>query len=72
MSVTNTLKSEHQFILQYIDLMEQYARYDAASSSEASTSLLLAKSAEFIEFIHDFADTFHHAKEEDVLFRYLA
>jgi hemerythrin-like domain-containing protein len=72
MSVTNTLKSEHQFILQYIDLMEKYARYDAAASSDASTSLLLAKSADFIEFIHDFADTFHHAKEEDVLFKYLA
>ena len=72
MLVTDILKSEHQFILQYIDLMEQYARHDAASSSDAGTSLLLAKSADFIEFIHDFADTFHHAKEEDVLFKYLA
>ena len=72
MSVTNTLKSEHQFILQYIDLMEKYARYDAALPSDASNSLLLAKSAEFIEFIHEFADTFHHAKEENVLFKCLA
>lgn len=25
----------------------------------------------FINFIHEFADRFHHAKEENILFRYL-
>ena len=72
MSVTNTLKSEHQFILQYIDLMECYARHDASLPDDAGGSLLLEKADIFIAFIHEYADTFHHAKEEKVLFKYLA
>ncbi len=64
MSVTEQLKQEHQLILNYISLMEQYINH-------ADTSLLLSNAESFIAFIHDFADSFHHAKEEDVLFRYL-
>lgn len=65
MSVTEQLKNEHQLILKYISLMEQYANH-------TDSSLLLDNAKRFIAFIHDFADNFHHAKEEDVLFRYLA
>lgn len=65
MSPTEHLMNEHQLILKYIQLMEQYTHH-------ANTALLLANAERFIAFIHDFADGFHHAKEEDVLFRYLA
>lgn len=65
MSATEQLKNEHRLILKYISLMEQYA-------NQADTAVLLSNARQFIAFIHDFADSFHHAKEEDVLFRYLA
>lgn len=71
MSVTNALKAEHQFIIQYIDLMERYARQDA-SLVGMGQSLLMEKIDIFIAFIHEYADTYHHAKEENVLFKYLA
>lgn len=64
MLATNDLMNEHQLILKYIDLMEQYI-------SRANTAILFDKSYCFVAFIHEFADAFHHAKEEDILFRYL-
>lgn len=64
MLATKDLMNEHQLILKYIDLMEQYI-------SRANTAVLFDKSYSFIAFIHEFADNFHHAKEEDILFRYL-
>jgi hemerythrin-like domain-containing protein len=63
MLVTEDLMKEHQLILKYIDLMEQYAEFNAP--------VLFEKADCFIQFIHEFADDFHHAKEEDILFRYL-
>ena len=68
MLVTENLMKEHQLILKYVDLMERYAEF---SLKHPDTSVLLKKAACFIGFIHDFADHFHYAKEEDVLFRYL-
>lgn len=68
MLVTENLMKEHQLILKYADLMERYAEF---SLKNPGTSVLLEKAACFIEFIHEFADHFHHAKEEDILFRYL-
>lgn len=68
MLATENLMQEHQLILRYVDLMEQYA---AASLKNPDTPILLERAACFIEFIHEFADDFHHAKEEDILFRYL-
>lgn len=72
MSITNTLKAEHQLILQYIDLMEQYANHDAKDIQSATNSLLLSNADTLLKFIYEFADTFHHAKEENVLFKYLS
>jgi len=68
MLATENLMKEHQLILQYVDLMERYAAF---SLKHPDTPVLLEKAACFIEFIHKFADHFHHAKEEDILFRYL-
>ncbi len=48
--------------------MERYVEF---SLKHPDTHVLLEKAAGFIEFIHEFADHFHHAKEEDILFRYL-
>jgi hemerythrin-like domain-containing protein len=65
MLATKDLMNEHQFILKYIDLMERYANH-------SNKAIFFEKMSSFIAFIHEFADDFHHAKEEDILFRYLA
>jgi hemerythrin-like domain-containing protein len=65
---TENLKKEHQLILKYVDLME---RYTESSLNNLNTTILLENANCFIQFIHEFADDFHHAKEEDILFRYL-
>jgi len=69
MLATENLMKEHQLILKYVDLMERYAAF---SLKHPDTPPLLEKASCFIGFIHEFADHFHHAKEEDILFRYLA
>jgi hemerythrin-like domain-containing protein len=58
-----------KLILKYIGLMERYIECSLESSNKP---VLLDKAEEFIDFIQKFADEFHHAKEEDLLFRYLA
>ena len=68
MLATEALIKEHQLILKYIDLMERCVEF---SSKNAQHSMLLEKAHDFIAFIHEFADDFHHAKEEEILFRYL-
>jgi hemerythrin-like domain-containing protein len=68
MLVTENLMKEHQLILKYVDLLERYVEF---SLKHPGNPVLLEKAAGFIEFIHEFADHFHHAKEEDILFRYL-
>jgi hemerythrin-like domain-containing protein len=68
MLATENLMQEHQLILKYAGLMERYAEF---SLKHPDSPVLLEKAAGFIDFIHEFADDFHHAKEEDILFRYL-
>lgn len=68
MQVTDELMKEHQLILKYLDLMERYVEFSKTSRRE---NILLEKAQDFISFIQQFADTYHHAKEEDVLFKYL-
>lgn len=68
MLATENLIKEHQLILKYVDLLERYAEF---SLKHPYAPVLLEKAADFIGFIHEFADHFHHAKEEDILFRYL-
>lgn len=68
MLVTENLMKEHQLILKYVGLMERYVEF---SLKHPDTPVLLEKAVDFIRFIHEFADHFHHAKEEDILFRYL-
>ncbi|MBL1141475.1 MAG: cation-binding protein [Proteobacteria bacterium] len=69
MQVTDELMNEHQLILKYIDLMEQYIKFSYENNDEGN--MLLEKAQDFIDFIKKFADNYHHAKEEDVLFKHL-
>lgn len=68
MDVTRELMNEHQFILKYIDLMQRFVQHCQGNKDE---HFLLAKAQSFADFIEQFADSYHHAKEEDVLFHYL-
>ncbi|MGZ8188718.1 MAG: hemerythrin domain-containing protein [Methylosarcina sp.] len=69
MSATSNLKKEHQLILQYVDLMERSACWNLENPE---SRLLFENAGFFSEFIREFADAFHHVKEEDILFRYLS
>ena len=60
--------NEHQLILKYLDLMERYVEF---SQTNDNKDLFLQKAQDFISFVQIFTDTYHHAKEEDVLFKYL-
>lgn len=68
MQVTHELMHEHQLILKYLDLMERYVELSQANKNK---DLFLEKAQNFISFIQKFTDTYHHAKEEDALFKYL-
>jgi hemerythrin-like domain-containing protein len=68
MTATTDLMHEHQLILKYVDLMERYANLN---EQKPDSFIMFEKAGWFIDFIHEFADTFHHAKEEKILFRYL-
>ncbi len=62
-NVTNILKEEHQTILKAISLFQ-----DTAQQGDAK---LLEKGEAIIDFIQNFADRYHHRKEEEILFREL-
>ena len=65
--ITATLVNEHKLVLRMIALLERNARLTAAGSYKNWQFYL-----DGIDFIRNFADRFHHAKEEDVLFEALA
>ncbi len=68
MQVTHELMNEHQLILKYIELMERYINFSQANEED---NLLFEKAQDFVDFIKVFADSYHHVKEEDMLFKYL-
>ena len=70
--ITETLKAEHQLILQWIDVMEHMALQDTQAGANAADSMLCKNADTLIGFIREYADAYHHAKEEEVLFKYLA
>lgn len=61
--VTRVMVEEHQLILRMIALVEQQAALVGSGRSRDWQFFLDA-----VDFIRNFADRFHHAKEEDVLF----
>jgi hemerythrin-like domain-containing protein len=61
------LKAEHQIILKGIDLLEK-----GVSFVEAGTDISPDYFRKAIDFIRNYADRYHHAKEENILFTRLA
>lgn len=61
--ITRALVDEHRLILRMIALLERYAPPTAAGTYTNWQFYL-----DGVDFIRAYADRFHHAKEEDVLF----
>lgn len=64
--LTKTLSEEHQNILKVIDVLEKEAN-ELQRGKELDKKFL--KKA--VDFIKNYADKFHHMKEEDILFKEL-
>jgi len=64
--ITRALVDEHKLILRMIALLERNAPRTAAGSYSNWQFYL-----DGVDFIRNYADRFHHAKEEDVLFEAL-
>lgn len=64
--ITTALVNEHKLILRMIALLERNAERTAAGSYNNWQFY-----RDGVDFIRNFADRFHHAKEEDVLFEAL-
>jgi len=62
-NVTQVMKDEHQLILRMITLVENNTELLEAGQFRNWQFYLDA-----VDFIRNYADSFHHAKEEDVLF----
>ena len=61
--ITQRLKDEHQLILRMLALLEKNAKRTEEDSFTDYQFYL-----DGVDFIRNYADRFHHAKEEDVLF----
>lgn len=64
--ITQTLVDEHKLILRMLAVLERNARRTARGEYRDYRFYLDA-----VDFIRNYADRFHHAKEEDVLFEAL-
>lgn len=58
-TATQNLINDHQNILELIDVMEEMARCKSSETDHIEKVILIIK---------EYADDFHHAKEEDLLF----
>ena len=65
-TVTEILSEEHQYILKVINSM-----INECDQLEAGMELDKSYFEKAIDFIKNYADKFHHAKEEDILFEEL-
>ena len=59
LNVTDKLKDEHKQILRLLN-----------SIPHVENTKLLENGPQIVDFIRNFADKYHHAKEENILFRY--
>ena len=64
--ITNALVAEHRLILRMLAILERNALLTQAGEFSDYGFYLVA-----VDFIRNYADRFHHAKEEDVLFEAL-
>jgi len=65
-NITNHLVEEHKLILRMLTVLEKNATLTAEGKFHDYGFFL-----EAVEFIRKYADKFHHAKEEDILFEAL-
>lgn len=63
-NITQVLEDEHQIILKVID-----AALKECEATENGTTPKIEFFQKTINFIKNYADKFHHAKEEDILFK---
>lgn len=61
--ITQALVQEHRLILRMLDVLQHRAELTAKGAYDNYRFYLQA-----VDFIRNYADRFHHAKEEDVLF----
>ena len=66
--ISSALMQEHQLILKTNQLINKCA---ALCQTEKSQFPILDIGEQFIDFVRFFADRFHHAKEEEILFKFL-
>ncbi len=67
MNATEILVEEHRLIVKVLDSLEAYA-FEAEPRDSAGRD----DAALFVQFLREFADACHHAKEENVLFAAMA
>ena len=63
-NITSVLVNEHKNILKVIDII-----FEKCTQMESSRKMNSAFFNDVIDFIRNYADGFHHVKEEDILFR---
>jgi hemerythrin-like domain-containing protein len=68
MEVTQKLMNEHQLILKYIDLIQNLVRME---NRDKRNSFITDHGEKLVDFIQNYADRYHHEKEENILFRIL-
>ncbi|OFZ22400.1 MAG: hypothetical protein A2202_03585 [Bdellovibrionales bacterium RIFOXYA1_FULL_36_14] len=68
MNVTKKLMDEHQLIIKYISLLELYL---TKIKNDRKREDLFVKLGDFVDFIKNYADKYHHAKEENILFKFM-
>ena len=64
MDISQELMREHQLILKVLARMRQFV----ARTGEIECESYWQISREFVSFVEQFADDYHHSKEEDILF----
>lgn len=64
MKITDVLKSEHELIKSFLAVLDSTCKKIDKQKPVDPDDLTL-----IIEFFRNYADAFHHAKEEDILFR---
>lgn len=68
MDITQKLMNEHQLILKYTRLLEGYIMALKENPNRVELSQRLG---DFISFVREYADRYHHAKEEEILFKFM-
>lgn len=70
LDISGRLMKEHELILRYATFVEW--SMDAWEQESGTDDRHFANLAQVLDFIRTYADAWHHAKEEDILFRHLA